>query len=50
MRNIKFRAWTGIRVPMLNFIQNTMSLVADSDFEVVGNIYEHPDLLEDKYE
>jgi len=32
----------GIRVPMLNSIQNTMSLVADSDFEVMGNVYEHP--------
>lgn len=34
----------GIRVPMLNFMA-TMSLAATYDFEVIGNRYEHPELL-----
>ncbi len=36
---------TGIRTPMLNFIRNTMSIVAENDFQIIGNAYDNPKLL-----
>lgn len=38
---------TGITVPVLNFM-GTMSAAATYDFEVLGNIYENPELIEVK--
>ena len=35
---------TGIKTPLLNYIHGIM--FAESDFEVIGNIYEHGNLLE----
>ena len=35
---------TGIKTPLLNYIHGIM--FAEFDFEVIGNIYEHPELLE----
>lgn len=36
---------TGIKTPLLNYIFG-IGLAPESDFEVIGNIYENPDLLE----
>lgn len=35
---------TGIKTPLLNYIHGIM--FAEFDFEVIGNIYENPELLE----